>query len=162
MLQHDARIVSRVELDHDSARAEHRQSGFLEGPWMRVLSAVCIVTLLASAACVNSASASPTHVDHEQPAVEQAQKALAALGIYHGTTNGTLGRQTRAALAVYQRKVGLPVTARLDGRTALALASPELVSVCVERSVAIAECLDAIADFQASAAEPTARDGSRE
>jgi peptidoglycan hydrolase-like protein with peptidoglycan-binding domain len=118
---------------------------------MRALPVLCVLANLAFLPAVSTlALAFPSHGgSDEQKAVAKAQTALAAMGLYHGTTNGTLGPQTREALAGYQRKVGLPVTERVDGRTALALANPELVAVCEARHVAIAECLDAIAEFQA-------------
>ena len=114
---------------------------------MRAWLAACIFAALPLLPGGSSAVlASP---DDEQRSVANAQAALERMGLYHGTTNGTLGPQTRDALSFYQRKLGLPVTARLDGRTELALANPELVSICEARHVVITDCLDAIAEFQA-------------
>jgi peptidoglycan hydrolase-like protein with peptidoglycan-binding domain len=123
---------------------------------MRALFLACVLALLASVPGGNSvALASPKHdANDEQSVVAKAQVALERLGLYHGTTNGTLGPQTREALSLYQRKLGLPVTAQIDGRTAVALANPELVNICVARNLPIAECLDAIVEFQARMVEP--------
>ena len=52
--------------------------------------------------------------------------------------------------AIDVRKLGLPVTGHVDERTSLALANRELVEICVKLSVPIAECLDAISEFQAA------------
>jgi peptidoglycan hydrolase-like protein with peptidoglycan-binding domain len=82
--------------------------------------------------------------------VEKAQHRLRALGFYHGTTNGTLGPQTRKALAAYQRKLQLPVTGELDATTAFALENQDLLRVCKARGTATADCLGAIRQFYAT------------
>ena len=53
--------------------------------------------------------------------IRAAQTALARLGYYRGTMNGTLTDPTRRALFEFQVDRGLPATGNLDGRTAQAL-----------------------------------------
>ena len=48
------------------------------------------------------------------PVVVRAQKALSRLGLYLGPEDGYLNPQTRAAIAIYQRAIGLEPTERLD------------------------------------------------
>ena len=48
------------------------------------------------------------------PVVARAQKALSKLGLYLGPEDGYLNPQTRAAIAIYQRAIGLEPTERLD------------------------------------------------
>lgn len=138
---------------------------------MRFLVAACLVPVMAMMAGGNEAPGAASMpakraqahapsfvrpvVDKEHGSVAGAQMALQSMGLYGGTTNGTLGPQTRQALSLYQRKLGLPVTGQVDERTSLALANRDLVEICVKRSVPIAECLDAISEFQA-AAQPAA------
>jgi peptidoglycan hydrolase-like protein with peptidoglycan-binding domain len=87
--------------------------------------------------------------DAEHQRVAQAQRRLRALGLYHGTMNGTLGPQTRSALSVYQQKLNLPVTGQLDQVTAYSLENNELVQVCAAHGMGAAECLGAIEQFHA-------------
>jgi peptidoglycan hydrolase-like protein with peptidoglycan-binding domain len=131
---------------------------------MRFLVAACLVSVMAMMAGGNEAAvaasmlAKRAHapffvrpvVDKEHESVAEAQMALQSMGLYDGTTNGTLGPQTRQALSLYQRKLGLPVTGHVDERTSLALANRKLVEICVKLSVPIAECLVAISEFQAA------------
>lgn len=49
--------------------------------------------------------------------VRQAQEKLRQDGFYHGRIDGVDGPKTRQALRSYQKKNGLPVTARLDQNT---------------------------------------------
>ena len=132
--------------------------------------AACILLALAMIAWIDTATArnplalgaSPRPAaiwlvsDGEHEQVAKAQHALQGLGLYNGTTNGTLGPQTRRALSDYQRKLRLPETGVLDGRTSLALAHREMVDACVERNIPIAECLDALSEFQSFAVPPAA------
>ncbi len=87
--------------------------------------------------------------DAEHQRVAQAQRRLRALGLYHGTTNGTLGPQTRSALSVYQQKLKLPVTGQLDQVTAYSLENNELVEVCAAHGMGASACLGAIEQFHA-------------
>jgi peptidoglycan hydrolase-like protein with peptidoglycan-binding domain len=144
---------------------------------MCFLMAACLVPVMAMMAGGNETAASvlakraQPHapffvrpvVDKEHGSVAGAQRALHSMGLYDGTTNGTLGPQTRQALSLYQRRLGLPVTGDVDKRTSLALANRELVEVCIKRSVPVAECLDAISEFQAAhkASEADAYGGPR-
>jgi peptidoglycan hydrolase-like protein with peptidoglycan-binding domain len=80
--------------------------------------------------------------DAERQKVASAQVVLHILGLYDGTTNGTLGPQTKQALSKYQRKLALPVTGEADDRTLFALANPTVVSTCLDAKRAIKECLD--------------------
>lgn len=48
------------------------------------------------------------------PVIEQVQNILKHLGFYTGNADGLAGPATRDAVAVYQRKVGLPVTGIID------------------------------------------------
>jgi peptidoglycan hydrolase-like protein with peptidoglycan-binding domain len=82
--------------------------------------------------------------------VAEAQRRLHALGLYHGTMNGTLGPQTRNALATYQRKLKLPVTGQLDENTAYALQNDDLLHLCMARGMAAADCFGAIKQFYAA------------
>lgn len=101
-----------------------------------------------------------TVADAEHQRVERAQLRLRSLGLYHGTTNGTLGPQTRDALSEYQRKLKLPVTGRLDQRTAYALDNNDLIEICVARGVAATDCLGAIKQFYATFPEPGGKSSS--
>jgi peptidoglycan hydrolase-like protein with peptidoglycan-binding domain len=49
--------------------------------------------------------------------VRQAQQQLKAEGLYRGKVDGKDGPKTRAAIRQFQKKNGLPVTARLDENT---------------------------------------------
>ncbi len=91
--------------------------------------------------------------DPEQRRVAQAQRRLRALGLYRGTTNGTLGPQTRSALQAYQRQVTLPVTGQLDEHTAYALENNDLLHLCTARGIAAIECLGTIRQFHAAIAQ---------
>lgn len=91
--------------------------------------------------------------DAEHQRVARAQQRLRALGLYHGTTNGTLGPQTRDALSDYQRRLSFPVTGQLDERTAYALDNNDLLRICAARGVAAGDCLDAIRQFHAALPE---------
>jgi len=66
----------------------------------------------------------------------EAQLALARRGISSGPIDGMLGSQTRAALRVFQRGEGLPVSGRLDAasRARLAFTPPALTSYVVTSS----------------------------
>jgi peptidoglycan hydrolase-like protein with peptidoglycan-binding domain len=49
--------------------------------------------------------------------VRVVQETLQSEGLYLGELDGALNDETRAALRRYQRREGLPETARLDGET---------------------------------------------
>jgi len=53
--------------------------------------------------------------------VAEAQRVLKAHGYYRGNVDGIVGPRTREAVATYQRREGLPQTARLDPPTVDAL-----------------------------------------
>jgi peptidoglycan hydrolase-like protein with peptidoglycan-binding domain len=131
----------------------------------RALPAACLIALMHIAASVPGEAASlplgassvaaplPSRLlvpvaDAEHQRVAQAQRRLRALGLYHGTTNGTLGPQTRSALSVYQQKLNLPVTGQLDQVTAYSLQNNELVEVCAAHGMAASQCLGAIEQFR--------------
>jgi peptidoglycan hydrolase-like protein with peptidoglycan-binding domain len=134
----------------------------------RALPAACLIALLHIAASAPGEAASlalgassataplaqPSRLlvrvaDAEHQRVALAQRRLRALGLYHGTTNGTLGPQTRSALSVYQLKLNLPVTGQLDQVTAYSLENNELVQVCTAHGMAASACLGAIEQFHA-------------
>lgn len=48
---------------------------------------------------------------------KQVQSALKSEGLYDGPVNGRIGKQTRTAIAQYQKKEGFPATAQLDKKT---------------------------------------------
>ncbi|MFO7637791.1 MAG: L,D-transpeptidase family protein [bacterium] len=52
------------------------------------------------------------------------QRRLAELGLYEGRIDGEVGRGMRVALAAFQHRRGLPVTAELDRRTVAELRQP--------------------------------------
>jgi peptidoglycan hydrolase-like protein with peptidoglycan-binding domain len=64
--------------------------------------------------------------------VRHAQLALRDQGLYDGPVDGIAGPRTRHALTEYQRRQGLPQTARLDRDTRDAL-SNEVAAVPAER-----------------------------
>jgi hypothetical protein len=130
------------------------------GTFGRVVSQARLPGLLApSEYSLNSvplASASPLLVpvaDPEHQQVAAAQLRLHSLGLYDGTTNGTLGPRTRAALSNYQAQRGLPVTGQLDGSTQYALANDDLLRICLARGSSATDCLGAIAQFNAMRAQ---------
>ncbi|WP_187970172.1 peptidoglycan-binding protein [Aquibium microcysteis] len=54
-----------------------------------------------------------------QPVQERTMRvqiALEGLGLYRGTVDGLMGPQTRAAIAGYQKTVGMPATGEIDDR----------------------------------------------
>lgn len=71
------------------------------------------------------ASAPVTRVQN----VYEAQLALDRLGISSGSLDGTIGSQTRAALAAFQQWKRLPITGQLDAATKNALAVGEPAQV---------------------------------
>jgi general secretion pathway protein A len=69
------------------------------------------------------------------PAVRWLQSALADLGFYTGSSHGSFDEETRNAVALFQRKQGIPPEGEVDARTLMALyaalpryATPQLVS----------------------------------
>ena len=69
----------------------------------------------------------PAGMQSRQDEVRQAQQQLAAEGLYRGADDGVIGRQTRRAVARFQRQNGLRVTGSLDEETLSQLngASPQ-------------------------------------
>ncbi len=88
--------------------------------------------------------------DAEHRRVAAAQLRLRSLGLYDGTTNGTLGPQTQAALSRYQAKVGLAVTGQLDRSTEYALTNNDLLGICLGRGFAATACLGVIEQYYAT------------
>lgn len=125
---------------------------------LRVASLLALTALAASAQAQASTVASSAAarqsgllvrvMDAQQQRVAEAQRRLSALGLYRGTTNGTLGPKTRSALAAYQGKVGLPATGQLDDATLYALQNNELLGVCAAHGVNARDCFGAIEQFQ--------------
>jgi Putative peptidoglycan binding domain len=56
-------------------------------------------------------------VSHSQD-IKKAQESLRDKGYYHAKVDGVLGPQTRAGIRQYQKDENLPVTGRLDAKTA--------------------------------------------
>ena len=75
--------------------------------------------------------------------VKAAQQQLQSMGLYSGSTRGTMGHSTRKAVADYQTKLGLEATGALDQRTLFALKNPARVSACADAEMSMADCLDA-------------------
>jgi peptidoglycan hydrolase-like protein with peptidoglycan-binding domain len=50
--------------------------------------------------------------------IKKVQQSLSDKGFYHGSADGVIGPQTRAGIREYQKSEDLPVTGRLDERTA--------------------------------------------
>ncbi len=50
--------------------------------------------------------------------VKKVQETLHDKGFYNGPVDGKMGHQTRAAIRQYQKSEDMPVTGRLDGKTA--------------------------------------------
>jgi peptidoglycan hydrolase-like protein with peptidoglycan-binding domain len=69
----------------------------------------------ASAWAHSSMRSHTTHVSRAE--VRDIQQKLQADNLYHGKVDGMMGRETRRALADYQRQNGLRVTANLDRQT---------------------------------------------
>jgi peptidoglycan hydrolase-like protein with peptidoglycan-binding domain len=123
---------------------------------------VIIAALMGVSLSATLAFAEEVRVVHETPAdaaerqkVQSAQVLLHILGLYDGTTNGTLGPATRKALASYQEKVGLPASGEPDQRTLFALAHPAAVAAC-GGAAAMADCLDSRARLGFESAAPVA------
>jgi Putative peptidoglycan binding domain len=62
-----------------------------------------------------------SYVTYTQPILARAQARLARLGYYPGPIDGDFGPMTSRAIRSYQLDYGLPVTGRLDDRTAASL-----------------------------------------
>jgi len=50
--------------------------------------------------------------------ISKTQQSLSDKGLYHGQIDGVMGPQTRKAIGEYQKSESLPVTRRLDEKTA--------------------------------------------
>ena len=123
---------------------------------------VIIAALMGVSLWATLAVAEEARIVHESPAVaaerqkvQSAQVLLHILGLYDGTTNGTLGPATRRAVATYQEKVGLPASGTPDERTLFALAHPAAVAAC-GGAPAMADCLDSRARLGLESAAPVA------
>jgi peptidoglycan hydrolase-like protein with peptidoglycan-binding domain len=123
---------------------------------------VIIAALLGVSLSATLAVAEEARIVHESPAdaaerqkVHSAQVLLHILGLYDGTTNGTLGPATRKALSTYQEKVGLPASGEPDQRTLFALAHPAAAAAC-GGAPAMADCLDTRARLGLESAGPVA------
>ncbi len=113
----------------------------------------CVIAVLSGlllAASVAWADDKPAagHEGADRQTVATAQMLLRLLGIYSGTTNGTLGPQTRKALADYQQKLKLPVTGMPDRQTLYALGNPTAVAACVDAAMPMGDCLDNVAQMR--------------
>jgi peptidoglycan hydrolase-like protein with peptidoglycan-binding domain len=122
---------------------------------------VIIAALMGVSLSAALALAEEGRIVHESPAdaaerqkVQSAQVLLHILGLYDGTTNGTLGPATRKALAAYQEKLGLPASGEADARTLFALAHPAAVAAC-GGGAAMADCLDSRARSGDTVETPT-------
>ena len=124
-----------------------------------VIAALSGFLLAASAAWAEDKPAAAPG-DADRHTVANAQILLHLLGIYNGTTNGTLGPQTKKALIEYQQKLKLPVTGMPDRQTVYALGNPTAVATCGDAAIPMAECLDNVAQMRhflavgASASDP--------
>ena len=128
---------------------------------------VIIAALMGVSLSATLAVAEEVRIVHESPAdaaerqkVQSAQVLLHILGLYDGTTNGTLGPATRKALTTYQEKVGLPGSGEPDQRTLFALAHPAAVTQC-GGAPAMADCLDSRARSALDSAAPVATTSPR-
>ena len=117
---------------------------------------VIIAALIGASLWATLAFAEEARIVHESAAaaaerqkVQSAQVLLHILGLYGGTTNGTLGPATRKAITDYQEKVGLPASGAPDQRTLFALAHPAAAAAC-RGAPTVADCLDNRARSQAS------------
>lgn len=112
-----------------------------------VIAALSGLLLAASAAWAEDKPATAPG-DADRHTVANAQILLHLLGIYNGTTNGTLGPQTKKALTEYQQKLKLPVTGMPDRQTVYALGNPTAVATCANATMSMAECLDNVAQMR--------------
>jgi hypothetical protein len=83
--------------------------------------AVSIAVLLGGLAGESLARPSREAAPPAPRFVREAQRALRDLGYPPGPLDGILGRQTKAALAKYQRAERIRVTGRLDSETMVRL-----------------------------------------
>lgn len=67
------------------------------------------------------ASAAPLQASPVQERTMRVQIALESLGLYRGTVDGLMGPQTRAAIAGYQKTLGMEATGEIDDRLMEAL-----------------------------------------
>jgi hypothetical protein len=112
--------------------------------WRPALCAcLCVLPLMAA---TTAADGKPRRGDGAAPtqqAIASAQRALHGLGLYNGSANGTMGPQTRKAVADFQEASKLPATGALDRTTLFALANPASVKACLEVESPTAQCLEA-------------------
>ena len=89
--------------------------------WTRVVLAFLAtgmlgVSLTSLAFAANHQEEKPA-VSHSQD-IKKVQESLRDKGYYHAKVDGVLGPQTRAGIRQYQKDKNLPVTGRLDAKTA--------------------------------------------
>jgi hypothetical protein len=87
---------------------------------MRVRAALALA-LLGGLAAVSAAAAAPRSAVQVNPQHAGLQVALRAQGLYLGAIDAEVGPQTIAALRIFQRTHGLPVTGRIDAATRRAM-----------------------------------------
>ena len=89
--------------------------------WAKVVFTILATGMLGLSLTPRAFAANP---QEEQPAVshsqdiKKVQESLRDKGYYHAKVDGISGPQTRAAIRQYQKDENLPVTGRLDARTA--------------------------------------------
>ena len=89
--------------------------------WAKVVFTILATGMLGLSLTPRVFAANP---QEEQPAVshsqdiKKVQESLRDKGYYHAKVDGISGPQTRAAIRQYQKDENLPVTGRLDARTA--------------------------------------------
>ncbi|HEX5410753.1 MAG TPA: peptidoglycan-binding domain-containing protein [Terriglobia bacterium] len=89
--------------------------------WTRVVFTFLATGMLGLSLTPCAFAANP---QEEQPAVSRSQdikkiqESLRDKGYYHAKVDGILGPQTRAGIRQYQKNENLPITGRLDAKTA--------------------------------------------
>jgi peptidoglycan hydrolase-like protein with peptidoglycan-binding domain len=85
------------------------------------LNALAVAAASGTAPAVTAAAPPPALM--QLPSIAQVQTELGQLGYYHGRVDGVWGRQTRTAMARFQRSQGLRPTGQGDVRSMNALAA---------------------------------------
>jgi len=89
--------------------------------WTRVVFAFLATGMLGLSLTPLAFAANPQEakpaVSHSQD-IKKVQESLRDKGYYHAKVDGVLGPQTRAGIRQYQKDENLPVTGRLDSKTA--------------------------------------------
>lgn len=81
------------------------------------------LAVAASSVAPAATAAAPPPAPTQLPSIAQVQTELRQLGYYRGRVDGIWGRQTRSAMAQFQRSQGLRPTGQGDVRTMNALAA---------------------------------------